>query len=81
MKPSRSRTSGDGTPAPGCSTCDTATLFTRIWPALSQHPIAGSRCALSECWIGTHTGLGPSDDIRLLCPSLTPHVQWTANAT
>ena len=46
MKPSRSCTSGDGTPAPGCSTCDTATLFTRIWPALSQHPIAGSRCAL-----------------------------------
>ncbi len=41
----------------GCSTCATATHCTRNWPAPSARRIAGSRCARSGCWIGTHAGI------------------------
>ena len=53
----RDRASSGARPtAAGCSTCDTATRFTRNWPAPSASRIVGSRCALGECWTGMRVG-------------------------
>src|SRR5262245_29734538 len=41
--------------AAGSSTCGTKTLCTRRWLARLARRIGGSRCALGECWTGTHT--------------------------
>ena len=53
-RPSRPCSNGARTTGAGCSTCGTATRFTRKWPAPSERRIVGSHCARSECWTGPH---------------------------